>query len=150
MIADTITNSQIYYPIHFGFSTVFEFLNSNDVSCLEEGRYELDGEDVYLIVSFYKTRDFRPDGWEAHRKYIDIQLLLEGEENIYYRPVSSLEVAAEYDYEKDYIKLKGEGSVLPLTPGNFMIFFPGDGHQPGIKTGSDAMHVKKFVFKVKV
>jgi YhcH/YjgK/YiaL family protein len=150
MIFDSISNAQIYYPIHFGFSTVFEFLNSNDVTCLEEGKYELDGDDVFLIVSEYKTKDFSPEGWESHRRYIDIQLIIEGEENIYYSPLDSLSKVEPYSIEKDYLKLSGAGISLTLSPGSFMILFPADGHQPGIKTNNEVKQVKKLVFKVKV
>ncbi|MCC6551237.1 MAG: YhcH/YjgK/YiaL family protein [Ignavibacteriaceae bacterium] len=150
MILDSISNAQIYYPIHFGFSTVFEFLGSNDVTCLEDGKYELDGDDVFLITTTYQTKKFIQDGWESHRRYIDIQLILEGEEIIYYSPLDSLKETDSYSIEKDYLKLRGEGVPLVLKPGNFMILFPADGHQPGIQTGTDALPVKKMVFKVKV
>lgn len=150
MIFDSVSNAQIYYPIHFGFSTVFDFLNSNDVTCLDDGKYELDGDDVFLIATTYKTKNFISDGWESHRRYIDIQLVLEGEENIYYSPLESLNEADSYSMEKDYLKLSGEGTPLTLKPGSFMILFPADGHQPGIQTGKDAQPVKKLVFKVKV
>lgn len=150
MIFDTISNQQIYYPIHFGFSTVFEFLNSNDVTGLDDGQYELDGDDVFLIATSYKTKNFAKDGWESHRRYIDIQLILEGEENIYYSPLEVLESVDEFSIEKDYIKLRGEGTPLTLRPGSFMILFPQDGHQPGISVSSESKSVRKIVFKVKV
>lgn len=116
------------------------------------GRYELDGDRLYASVQNYETHAPNPDKLEIHRKYIDIQLLLAGEEAIVVRSVEDLAVAQEYNGEKDvaFHRLPaGTPAVsLPLVPGRFAVFFPEEGHMPGLTGPGGVAPVVKVVVKI--
>jgi YhcH/YjgK/YiaL family protein len=100
------------------------------------------------MLSQYETKP-KPQGvWEAHRRYIDLQVVVQGIEQIGYSHVSRL-TPGVYEVERDFMPLAGEGDFLTLTAGAFMLLFPEDGHMPGIAVG--APHpVTKAVFKIAV
>lgn len=88
-------------------------------------------------------------GPEAHRKYIDIQYLIEGEELIGVAPLASMERVAEAAPERDIWFYEGETAKLPLSGGRFAILFPQDAHAPCIAAG-ECRPVRKVVVKVAV
>lgn len=128
---------------------VEEFLKKTTPE-MPTGRYELAGTDVYAMVQSYNTHPADPMKLEIHRDYIDIQLLLSGRETILFEPVEGRPVTAAYDPARD-IAFYGldASSALPvkLEPGNFAVFFPGEGHLPGV--GDPAEGVVKVVVKIR-
>lgn len=99
------------------------------------GRYELDGDRIYAMIQGYETHAANPEKLEIHKKYVDIQLLLAGGESIIFRPVDGLEVTVPYDEKKDiaFYRFNLEESVpVTLIPGKFAVFFPEEGHMPGV------------------
>ena len=87
--------------------------------------------------------------FEAHRKYIDIQFVISGEELQGYAPLSSLKIKDAYDLEKDIAFYNGDGSLFHLTPGSFAIYFPNDAHKPNLMIDKPAA-LKKIVVKIPV
>ena len=117
------------------------------------GRHELDGDRVYASIQEYETHAANPDKLEIHRKYIDIQLLLDGEETICFRPVDGLETTLSYDAGRDiafYRLPAGDAAYTPVTlvPGNFAVFFPEEGHMPGLFRGDAPRRAVKVVIKI--
>jgi len=86
---------------------------------------------------------------EAHRKYLDVQYVIEGEELMGYAPLGTQEILEPYKAENDIIFFKGEKSFIKVSSGMFAIFFPEDVHMPGIRAGK-VSDVKKLVIKVRV
>ena len=118
----------------------------------EPGRYDLlpDGK-LYVNVQKYAPHLYDEEKVEYHRDYIDIQLLLLGEENIIYTALDGLEEVIAYSKENDYGMdrlAQGKGTVLEMNVGNFAIFFPGEGHEPCV--GNPDTAVVKAVVKIKV
>lgn len=103
-------------------------------------------EQVYLAKA-------RSEGFfESHRKYIDVQVVAEGEEALELAEISRLPVKQAYDAERDVI-IYGDctaTSLLRLGAGEAAIFFPVDGHMPGLRSGATATLVRKTVIKVPV
>lgn len=129
----------------------FVFLNRKDLTSLAPGNYPIAGEDVYASVSTYVPKDFDKTQWESHRKYADIQCMIEGEEKIGEAPVSKLTLTVPYNETKDAANYKGPGKYYIAKPGTFFIFFPGEGHRPNIKAhAADTAMVKKIVIKMRV
>lgn len=129
----------------------FVFLNRKDLTSLAPGNYPIAGEDVYASVSTYVPKDFDKTQWESHRKYADIQCMIEGEEKIGEAPVSKLTLTVPYNEAKDAANYKGPGKYYIAKPGTFFIFFPGEGHRPNIKAhAADTTMVKKIVIKMRV
>jgi len=119
------------------------------------GRHELDGDRVYASIQDYETHPVNPDKLEIHHKYIDIQVLLSGEESILVRSVDKLETTLAYDAGRDiaFFRLPaGDSDSIPVTlvPGKFAVFFPEEGHMPGLIRGNAPCRVLKVVIKIAV
>jgi YhcH/YjgK/YiaL family protein len=127
------------------------FLNRSDLGSLAPGTYPIVGKDVYASISEYVPKDIDKSQWESHRKYADIQAVIAGKEKIGKSSVSQLTVTRPYNPKSDGANYTGPGKYYIARPGTFFIFFPGDGHRPGLKTSpSDTAHVKKLVIKMHV
>ncbi|MFA7159278.1 MAG: YhcH/YjgK/YiaL family protein [Kiritimatiellia bacterium] len=149
MIFDHIDNAARYESIGAGIAEAFRFLRAPGLETLASGRHEIGKNGLYAMVSEYATRPAEGARWEAHRRYTDIQYISSGSEAIGCQCVSRLKVVTPYEAEKDALFLEGTGSRLVLTPGFFAVFFPEDGHQPGL-SATRPETVRKIVVKVPV
>ena len=127
----------------------FEFLRDTDLAALPPGEYTIDGDDVFAIVAEAAKKDFADTKWESHLKYQDIQMVIEGGEQMGIAPVSALAVTEPYDESKDVGFYTGDGTIHTAEPDVFFIFFPSDGHRPDIKIPGIERD-KKIVVKVKI
>ncbi|KOH46697.1 YhcH/YjgK/YiaL family protein [Sunxiuqinia dokdonensis] len=145
-----ITEFYNHYHAHADrWTAVFEFL-SKDLKSLDPGKYPLLGDQVFATVSEYSTKTPEEARWEAHRKYIDLQYLIEGEERMGQMPLSSALAPQQYDADKDLIFFgEQEGEYFTATPSCFFLFFPEDVHRPGILI-EESKPVKKLVIKIAV
>ncbi len=128
----------------------FKFLMNNDLAKLELKRYDIDGDNLFATVSEYMSKNEEIVKFEAHRKYIDIQYVISGNEIMNIAPLKTVkDVVTQYDATKD-IEFMTAGKVINYTasPSNFFIFFPSDAHRPGLKSGVNSP-VRKIVIKVK-
>lgn len=124
------------------------FLKNENVREMLPSRIELEGDKVFAMIQHYDTKPKEQGVWEAHRKYIDIQYVVEGQELMGYANLGHLQ-AGEYNDEKDYLLLKGEGSYVLMKPGTFVILAPQDAHIPQVAVDAP-QPVKKVVVKVAV
>ncbi len=129
----------------------FAFLKNTDLASLEAKRHDIDGDNVYAIVSESVTKNPEDAKFEAHKRYADIQHLISGSELMSVTPVTKKgEVLSPYDETKDLeFMTVSESSDYIGTPDNFLLFFPSELHRPGVKVGENAP-VKKIVVKVKL
>ncbi|MGB8215440.1 MAG: YhcH/YjgK/YiaL family protein [Anaerolineales bacterium] len=148
MIIDRLTNSSLYYALHPSIRRAFEYIHQAEGSTLPVGKYEIDGEALYAMVQQYNTKSLEQGIWEAHRRYIDLQVILQGSEKIGYANLNRL-TQGEYNAVKDFLPLFGEGDLLTLQSGSFAIFLPEDAHMPGIAIDTLSL-VKKVVIKIAV
>ncbi len=109
----------------------FQYLQTADLANTAPGRVEIDGDNVFALVQEYNTKPKEKGFWEAHRKYIDIQYVVSGSEHMGYANLSQLD-AGDYDEAKDFLPLHGNGTFILLPAGMFTLFFPQDGHMPGM------------------
>ena len=103
-------------------------------------------------MSEYTTKENNENGYEAHREYIDIQYLIEGEEVVNSQPLEYLYEVRAYNNEFDaafYKKTGKKPQELLLGNGFFAILFPQDGHMPQLCVNKPEK-VKKVVVKVKI
>lgn len=149
MIIDKLTNSGLYCFENKRIKAAIDFLKETDFSKIEDGKYEIDGENIYYIKTKYLTKQTDEAQLEAHKKYIDVQFVLKGKEKIGYVPFTSQKVFKEYDSENDYMLFDEECDFLIFKEGMFAILFPEDLHKPGIIVNG-AEEVKKVVIKVKI
>ena len=75
----------------------FAFLKNNDLTKLAPGKYPIDGDNVYASITEDSTKDYDKSKWESHRKYIDLQYVISGEEKIGVAPVANLKVIVPYN-----------------------------------------------------
>jgi len=127
----------------------FAFLKGHDLANLAKGRYPIDSNNVYATVTEDPTKDFDKTQWESHRKYIDLQCVITGEESMGKYPVANATVTKPYDEAKDVANYSAEGTIYPIPAGTFIIFFPSDAHRPNITPGGNKV-VKKIVIKIRV
>jgi biofilm protein TabA len=148
MILDTLKNTDRYAGLHPDFATAFDFLRSPSVATLPAGRCEVLEKRVFVIVGKDKGKSRENARLEAHRKYIDIQFVVSGEEWIGWRDLKTCrETGLGYSAEKEiefYTALPTKWFRVP--PGSFAIFFPDDAHAP--LAGEGPVH--KVVVKVAV
>ena len=148
MIADHIRNAALYYGMSPRLAKALRYLAETDFSRIAPGKVDLDGADLYAMISEYTTKPVAETKWEAHRKYIDVQFLVTGQEGIAVADLPTLKPAAPYDEAKDFQLLEGSGWSLSLKAHMFAIFFPHDAHMPCIAEGAPAP-VRKVVVKVR-
>lgn len=127
----------------------FAFLKEHDLQTIAKGKYPIDGDNVYASVTEDPSKDFDKTNWESHRKYIDLQCIITGDEKMGICPVAKAMVTKEYDDKKDVANYSAEGKFYIGTAGTFFIFFPGDAHRPNITPGGNKV-VKKIVIKIRV
>ena len=150
MIADVIKNRYLYSVISPRLKTALEYIAKTDFSILEPGRIELDGSDLYVLIQAYDSIPREQGKWECHRKYIDIQYIADGVEQIGVNNTAKMNVVIPYNPEKDIEILGGNGDYVTFSKGSYGIFFPEDAHQPKIAPDNKPGHVKKVVVKIKI
>ncbi len=148
MILDILENAPRYLALNKGFAKAFAFLTRSDLKELPADRYEIDGGYVYAIVAKELGRKREDALLETHKKYIDIQLVLAGTDEMGWKPRSSCkQPSGEYDQETDVQIFADEPDTwLSTRRGAFAIFFPEDAHMPLISSGQ----LHKVVAKVAV
>lgn len=156
MIFDKIENSAIYENISPLIKRAFEYLKQTDFSKMENGKHIVDGDTIFAILQEYDTKNEADAKLEAHRKYIDVQYILSGEELIGVQPLVTQTPCKEYDTENDYALYDDTCSFVKISPGQFAVLFPQDLHKPGISPRdpsgkvNGSTKVKKVVIKVRV
>ena len=137
-----------YRGIHPNLDQALAHITSGFLEGLQDNqRVELDGMKVYCTRFTYETIPLEQGFFEAHRRYLDIHIMLQGEERVDVSHPEGLSLLEEKT-EQDFYAYQGEGEYsLVLRPGNFLVVFPGDAHR--IKLQLDGpKQVSKAVFKV--
>jgi len=150
MIYDKTSNWKNYFPKNEIWKKVFAFIKTCSADT-EHGRYAIAGKDAYASVFSYATKPQKEGVYEAHRKQIDIQILLKGRELVYVTDIYGLSFKTEYNEEKDCTLFNDPARLpgaTPLTEGFFAVFFPNDAHRPSLNYGASAENVKKIVVKI--
>jgi len=150
MIFDRIENITKYNEID---SKIAEFI-SNLSNNTPTGKIFLsDDKLTFANIDEYTTKKHENCKLEAHKKYIDIQLLLDGVEELYYIDVQGLEISEKYDENRDVMFFAPPDKILNkviLTQGNFILLYPHEAHQPQMAYKNEPTKVKKVVVKIPV
>ena len=114
------------------------------------GKYELENG-AYISVQEYTTKARSEAKYEAHKKFIDVQLILSGKELIAVTPIEKMELKDEYNEIKDvmFYHHNDECTDYLLEAGDFLILYPQDVHMPGVCV-NEKSPVRKIVVKVPV
>jgi YhcH/YjgK/YiaL family protein len=149
MILDELRNASLYRLISPRMAQALDFLQKTDFAALPPGKHLVDGENVFALVFGLETKPKKGALWEAHRRYIDVQYIVEGAERMGRADLRALKPCSEYDAEKDIVMLKGKGDFFTVPAGTFVVFQPHDAHMPGLAV-REPKRVKKAVVKVLV
>jgi len=153
MIFDKLENAQIYANISQRLAKALEILKDKDILEKPDGKYEIDGENIFCLIQRYQTRPPEKGKLEAHKKYIDVQYIVKGREIIshYFAP-GGLDIQQPYDEQSDKMFFKPPQKMNPvlLTEGTFGIYFPPhDAHMACLQADGPS-DVHKIVVKVKI
>lgn len=151
MILDQLSASAAYESLHPLFPKAFAYLRAFDVKTAD-GKYELQGDDLVAIVQRYQTAPTSDKLWEAHQIHGDIQVVYQGLEHCGHADQKTLVVTKSYITEKDvekYAAPTAPTALLTLGRGNFAVFHPQDGHQPGVQIGTPG-EILKVVIKFRL
>lgn len=148
MIYDKLENLETYSPVSERLAQGLRLLKTTDFSVLPDGRYEVDGGNLFYMLQSYESKESN-DCPEAHKKYIDIQYLLSGEEWIGVGELSEMTEEVSAHPERDIWFYHGPLSDVKIGNGYFAVFFPQDAHAPGIAVDKPAP-IRKVVVKVLV
>jgi len=148
MILDSLENVHRYTALYKGFPKAIDFLLRSDLNELPVEKYEIDKDRVYAMVAKDSGCKKEDSLLEIHEKYIDIQLVLAGTDEMGWKSITSCNhPAGEYDKDADIQFFTDDPDIwLPVEPGFFVIFFPEDAHMPMISAGQ----LHKVVVKVAV
>ena len=147
MLYDTLQHRAQYKGLPERILRALDYLAETDFSALPDGRYELDGERLFANVCSYETK-IANDTPESHEKYMDIQYVFEGKEQIGVGPLEEMGDVVEARPEGDiWLRKAGRLDYLTLEKGRFIALWPGDAHAPAIAVGAPAP-ARKCVVKV--
>ncbi len=152
MIVTDLTNILHQSPLTPPLRQAIEFLRRKDLGSLPDGTTAIDGTNVYAIMQGYGTETAREPRFEYHRKYIDVQYMLFGEEIIGWAPVEEMIEAGSYDADKDVCfgtVRTGRWTPVRLKAGQLAILWPEDAHAPRLAADAPSP-VRKIVVKVAV
>lgn len=132
MILDTLDQSARYIGLHPGFARAFEFLSDAALMQRDPGKHELDGERLFVIISHDPGRGRQGAKLESHRRYIDIQYVARGTDEMGWRPLAECEkVEMPYDPQREVaFYADAPDAWIRVPAGQFVIFWPEDAHAP--------------------
>ena len=148
IIINKLQHAERYFRIHPAFEKAFAFLSQDGLAELPEGRHEIDGDRLFCIIDKSPGRSRAEAKLEAHRKYIDIQYIIAGTDEMGWKPTADCKmIDTEYDGDKDIMFFKDQPDSWTSVPaGSFVIFFPQDAHAPLVSEGE----IHKAVLKIAV
>jgi YhcH/YjgK/YiaL family protein len=148
MIYDRLENMPQYFNTNADIIRAYKFLKSLDIEDI--GRHVLGEDGMYANVEKYITQPEEDRRAEAHRRFIDVQFILHGQERIGYAPLSEMKEAEPFSEKNDIGFYEGECKTwLSMFPGDFAVIFPHEGHLP-CTTLHKPCEVVKAVVKIPV
>lgn len=150
MIFDTLKNCELYFGLNDKFQQAFDFIKLAVAENKPIGKYEIDGDSLYASVQEYDSKlDAK---FEGHKRYIDIQYVVSGEEVMKAADISKMTANTEYNDVKDctYYEDNDLAFAIPVQQGEYAVFYPHDIHKPGLAKNGIPTVVRKIVVKVKI
>lgn len=149
MIFGNIQNLQEYSFLEKGAKICLDYAKSHELVNDVPGSYKIDGDRLFVNIVEYETTVPEQRFWEAHRKYLDLHLMLRGTEQIDLNFISNM-VQKPYVETEDFLPMDGEkNSSVILREGDFLICYPNDGHRTAV-AARQPEKIKKAIFKVQV
>lgn len=127
----------------------FDYARENDLTQYEKGSYEIEGDRLFVNIVEYETTTAEKRFWEAHKNYLDVHLMLNGQEQIDLNFIENME-QKPFVEQDDFLPLEGgkNGAVI-LRNGDFLVCYPHDGHRTAVLVDGPEK-IKKAIFKVRI
>lgn len=149
MIIADLKDFKYYCKDNDKIERAFKFLLETNLEELETGKHLIEGEDIFALVQVYSTKDRNLCRFESHKRYIDIQFIVSGIEKMSCVPTHKLTLAEDdlIKNDKALYKDSSQGNDFVVNEGQFVVFYPEDGHKACIEADYSCQ-VKKIVLKV--
>lgn len=153
MIKDTLVNLAYYNYLNPDIKKGLKFVRDTNFEELENGRHEIVEGKVYANIQEYTTKPLEEGKFEAHKKYVDIQFMIKGEEKMGAGNIEDFEEVTEYNEEKDIVFLQPKAGVedrlkfVNVKEREFTIFYPQDAHMPSLAIENPAP-IRKVIVKI--
>lgn len=149
MIFGNTKNLSEYAFLPKAVQECFEYAKTHDLISYSKGSHEIDGERLFVNIVEYTTTTAEERFWEAHKNYLDLHLMLDGTEQIDLNFIENMQLK-EFVPKDDFLPMDGEkNSSVVLTPGDFLICYPADGHRTAVAVDKPQA-IKKAIFKIKI
>ena len=153
MITTTLNSPELelYARLNKNFGKIFEIAKKAMTDLPAVGKYAVDGDDCFYMIQEYDTKEPSCGRYETHKNYIDIQIILRGEEEIRYETLDKLSVQTPYNAEKDiaFWNMTDEYDSVRLISGELSIIYPDEPHAPSLSARCGQSHVIKLIAKVR-
>jgi len=150
MIFDKIENINRYSLPQYKFKRLIEFFNQYNLDSFQKGKFKIDTDSLFGIGLQYATKSADECLWEAHRKYIDVHIILEGEELVFINDIANMTISTSYNETEDVELFEGyEKHQVVLKKGNFLILYPNEVHKTSMQLVGKSSYVTKNVYKLK-
>jgi len=145
MIYAKLSDAGKYLGIHPNLDRALQLLTPEFLGSVGTVRQSIDGDRLYVTRFDVQTSTDETRLFEHHSRYLDIFTLAAGEERV---DIATPEKLALHEQHDDYWGCEGsaEQSVI-LTPGSFLVLFPGDAHRPGMAV-TEPKNISRIVFKI--
>jgi YhcH/YjgK/YiaL family protein len=146
MIIDRLENATLLNGLPPRLRQALDFLRGTDLRAVAVGRHEIDGDRLFALVQEYTTRGADDCAWEAHRRYIDVQYVVRGEERMGYANIGQAREREPYDPARDVAFFEPGEDFVTVRAGMLAVFAPEDVHSPCGAAGKPGP-VRKVVVK---
>jgi len=115
------------------------------------GKHDIDGNNLFFLVSEDETQPLAERRAEYHARYLDIQIVMRGVEGMTFSCLPAGEPDTDWLADKDiaFLAEGGQEKTVVLQEGDFVVFYPGEVHKPLCAVGENA-RVRKVVVKMLV
>ena len=153
-VNDEVQNKRLAKDIQFCIE--YAKKNENRILSLVHGSYDVGYNDIKMNIGKYFTKSENEKFWESHKKYLDVQIMINGTEKVAINDIRDMKVKS-FDEEKDLTILEGDKAFdIVMKTGDVLVFFPNDVHKPELNvsendnSGNIRKIVTKVVFKIEI
>ena len=147
-VNNEIQNKSLAKDIRFCIE--FAKKNENKILSLVNGSYDVGYNNIKMNLGKYFTKSENEKFWESHKKYLDVQIMINGTEKVAINDIRDMEVKS-FDEERDLTILEGDKAFdIIMKTGDVLVFFPNDVHKPelNVSENDDSGNMRKIVTKV--
>ena len=152
MILTNVNSPELsaYAQLNPYFAKAFEDIKKIIAEKTEAGKYIVEEDTYFYMVQEYEAKLLENSKYEMHEKFIDIQVILEGEEEIRFDKPENLKPGIEPKGDNVFFTIESDTcTTAVLSEGDLSIIYPGEPHAPGIRHSEEKKNIRKIVFKIK-